>query len=185
MNQYYLMSQLPSLDAVTETSQLPITEERFTELCGRFLSKKALKALNELTIIPSRKKEKSDFPIVNEWNDGERTLRLALGNIRAGKLKKEFDTENKEFPIKLLQAAHTAAEMTDPLEAERFLNGYRLGFLETLRPMDAFCEASVFYYAIKLKLLSRMKQFDGKIGQEKYRNIYNSIMNGELQEAAQ
>ena len=38
MAEYYLMSQLPSLDGVGENTPLPITEERFSELCHRFLS---------------------------------------------------------------------------------------------------------------------------------------------------
>ena len=33
MNQYYLIAQLPSLEIANETTALPITEERFYELC--------------------------------------------------------------------------------------------------------------------------------------------------------
>ena len=33
MNQYYLIAQLPSLETAGETTALPITEERFYELC--------------------------------------------------------------------------------------------------------------------------------------------------------
>ena len=33
MNQYYLIAQLPSLEIASETTALPITEERFYELC--------------------------------------------------------------------------------------------------------------------------------------------------------
>ncbi len=33
MNQYYLIAQLPSLEIAGETTALPITEERFYELC--------------------------------------------------------------------------------------------------------------------------------------------------------
>ena len=40
MAEYYLISQLPSLDAIGDHSPLPITEERFHELCNRFLKKK-------------------------------------------------------------------------------------------------------------------------------------------------
>ena len=37
MSLYYLTAQLPSLDTVGAGSPLPITEERFVELCHRFL----------------------------------------------------------------------------------------------------------------------------------------------------
>lgn len=40
MAEYYLISQLPSLDGIHDNAPLPITEERFTELCDRFLKKR-------------------------------------------------------------------------------------------------------------------------------------------------
>ena len=41
MAEYYLISQLPSLDGIGENSPVPITEERFMELCEGSLKKKA------------------------------------------------------------------------------------------------------------------------------------------------
>ena len=38
MAEYYLISQLPSLDGLGDNMPVPITEERFTELCRRFLA---------------------------------------------------------------------------------------------------------------------------------------------------
>ena len=49
--------------------------------------------------------------------------------------------------------------------------------------MDGFSDEYVFYYALKLKLLSRIKGFDAAIGEETYKNIYNSILGGDLSEA--
>ena len=43
MAEYYLISQLPSLDGISEATPVPITEERFLELCSRYLSPKARK----------------------------------------------------------------------------------------------------------------------------------------------
>ncbi len=185
MNQYYLMSQLPSLDGVSDASPLPITEERFNELCSRFLEKKALNALNGLTLIPARTAEKSGFALIDEWNDAERKLRLALATVRADKMKKSFDKGNESLPVQLLQAARNAADAEDPLEAEKLLNRFRLNYLEMLRPADSFCEDSVFYYGLKLKLLLRMRCFDEGKGKEEYRKIYGSIMRGDGQEVEQ
>ena len=50
MANIYFMSQLPSLDGVNENVALPITEERFLELCQRFLDKKAQHEISKLTI---------------------------------------------------------------------------------------------------------------------------------------
>ena len=71
------------------------------------------------------------------------------------------------------------------MEAEKYLNRYRLEILETLRPMDNFSEDYIFYYGLRLKLILRIRQFDTKAGEEAYRNIYNSILNGDRLEAKQ
>lgn len=185
MAEYYLMSQLPSLDAVSDNMPLPITEERFLELCSRFLNKKAQNEIKGLTLIPERNAPKSSSLLVQAWNEGERNLRLALCKARAEKLKKSFDDENAMLPLELVKLANMAVEMTSPLEAENFLNNYRMQFLETLRPMDTFSEDFVFYYGLKLKLILRTRQFNTELGQAAYRNIYNSILNGDGQEAKQ
>ena len=84
-----------------------------------------------------------------------------------------------------MQAARTAVEIESPMEAEKFLNKYRLDFLETLRPMDSFSEEFVFYYGLKLKLIERIRKFDSESGEAAYRNIYDSIMNGDRSEVTQ
>ena len=71
------------------------------------------------------------------------------------------------------------------MEAEKYLSHYRLRILETLRPIDYFSENYIFYYGLKLKLLLRMRQFDTKAGEKAYKNIYNSILNGDRLEATQ
>ncbi len=185
MSQYYLMAQLPSLDVVGETTPLPITEERFTELCSRFLSKKSLATLQKLTLSPPRTEEKTGNGLVDAWNQGERQLRMLLGSARAGKMKKTFEGSEDAFTVQMKQAVRTAVDMEDPLEAERFLNRYRCGMLEELRPRDAFSEDAVFYYGLKLKLILRMQQFDEALGRTRYQNIYDSILRGEEQEVTQ
>ena len=182
MAEIYFMSQLPSLDGIGENTALPITEERFLELCQRFLGKKAQQEINKLSLAPPRNYEKSTSDVVEAWNKGERDLRFALAKVRADKMKKPFDTENKQFPVDLVKVARTAVEMESPMEAEKFLNKYRLDFLESLRPTDSFSEEFVFYYGLKLKLLERIRKFDSESGESAYRNIYDSIMNGDRSE---
>ncbi len=182
MAEYYLISQLPSLDGISENTPLPITEERFIELCQRFLGRKAQTELEKLTILPPRNPEKSASFLVEQWLNGEKNLRLALAKLRADKLGKQFDAEMQSFPAGLLQAARTAVEIESPLEAEKFLNSYRLDFLETLRPMDSFSEEFVFYYGLKLKIIERIRKFDQASGETAYKNIYNSIIDNNRSE---
>lgn len=183
MAEYYLMSQLPSLDGIADNAPIPITEERFLELCSRFLGKKAQNEVKKLKLVPPLTPEKSSSALIEAWNEGERSLRLALGKARAEKMKKSFDAESRTLPIELIKVANTAVEMENPMEAENFLSRYRLEFLETLRPMDAFSEDFVFYYGLRLKLLLRTRQFDTKLGEAAYKNIYNFILNGDRLEA--
>ncbi len=185
MAEYYFISQLPSLDSIGENAPIPITEERFLELCSRFLKEKALREIQRLTLLPPINPEKSTFPLVEAWNAGERDLRLALAKVRADKMNKSFDLQNKSLPHDLLKVASIAVDVDSPLEAENFLLQYRLSLLESLRPMDTFSEDFVFYYGLKLKLLSRTRQFDTPSGEAAYKNIYNSILHGDELEAKQ
>ncbi len=179
MAEYYLISQLPSLDGISESAPLPITEERFFELCGRFLNKKAQSAIDGLTLIPPKDLEELGSPLIDSWNSAERNLRLALGKVRAEKMKKPFEVDAANLPAEYIKTANAAMEMENPMEAEKFLNRYRLELLEALRPADSFSEDYLFYYGLRLKLLLRIRQFDTAAGEEAYRNIYNSIMNGD------
>ncbi len=185
MAEYYLISQLPSLDGLNESAPMPITEKQFFELCSRFLGKKALSQLDKLTLIPPRNYEKSASALIEQWNEGERRLRLALEKLRADKMNKPCDTEIQSFPAGLIQTARTAVEIESPMEAEIFLNKYRLDFLEALRPMDSFSEDYVFYYGLKLKLTERMRTFDKGSGKAAYRKIYDSIMSEDKTEVIQ
>ena len=183
MAEYYLISQLPSLDGIGESTPLPITEEKFLELCDRLLSKKSQREMEKLTLVPSLELDESANDLIKAWCEGERALRLALAKVRADKMNKAFDLGGKRVSAELLKVASAAIEIQSPLEAEYFLLKYRLGFLETLRPMDNFSEDFVFYYGLRLKLLYRVRQFDASVGEVEYRKIYHSILNGDKLEA--
>lgn len=183
MSNYYLVAQLPSLDGISESTSLPINEEQFTDLCNRFASKRLQEALKKLTLSPSRFNEYSGSVFIDEWNDSERNLRFALGKVRAEKMNKVFDTENRILSVDYIKVASSAIEIKDPMEAEKYLNKYRLAILEGLRPLDCFSEDYILYYGLKLKLLLRIKQFDATSGEKAYKNIYYSILNGDSMEA--
>ena len=72
MAEYYLISQLPSLDAIGENTPMPITQEQFLELCNRFLNKKAVAEIENLTLAPSLEQEKTGSKLIDAWNIGEK-----------------------------------------------------------------------------------------------------------------
>ena len=183
MNQYYLMAQLPALDGLTDTAPLPISEDRFLELCEQLLPEKMLAALKGIELVPPKEAVATGYKFIDKWNAYERDLRFALGKVRAEKLGKSFDDNDNFISSELIQIARIAVENENPLEAEVFLNGYRARYLEDLRPSDPFCEDAVFYYALKLKIIARIKLFDSEKGTKAYQDIYNSIMSKDKQEA--
>ncbi len=183
MSEYYLISQLPSLDGISENNPLPITEERFIDLCNRFLGNKVQNELSKLTLTPPKNYEGTGSSFIDSWCESERNLRLSLAKVRAEKLKKSFDTGNRVLPSDYIKISNMAIEIENPMEAEAFINRYRLGILEALRPIDSFSTDYIFYYGLRLKLLLRIRQFDSKDGEKAYKNIYNSILNGNSLEA--
>lgn len=182
MAEYYLISQLPSLDAVGEGAPLPITEEQFLELCKNYLSKRALSEIEKITLTPKIEQESFGSALIEKFNEGERNLRLALAGARAERMNKSFESRSATYPIEIIKTVNDALDMDDPLAAENLLLQYRLGFLESLRPMDSFSKEYVFYYALKLKLISRIRKFDTARGEAAYRRIYNSILSGDALE---
>lgn len=185
MAYYYLISQLPSLDSVNENSPLPISEERFLELCSHHLGKKSFNEIESLSLIPTKQSENSSSELINLWNFRERNLRFALAKIRADKMNKHSEYKDKSLPIELIKIANTATDMYNPLSAEQYLTRCRLEFLESIRPLDAFSEDYIYYFWIKLKLLDRLRKFDTEIGKSEYKNIYDSILNGDGLEVTQ
>ncbi|MBR6513818.1 MAG: DUF2764 family protein [Clostridia bacterium] len=176
MAEYYLISQLPSLDGPGENAPLPITTARFEELCERFLGKRAFDEMQRLTLLPKREAESEGGGFVDSWLSAERLLRLCLAKVRAERMKRSFDTGNTVLPPEYLKAALAACENQNPMEAEKYLNAFRLDILEAMRPSDSFSKEYVFYYAIKLKLLERIRGFDGVLGETAYKNIYGSVL---------
>ncbi|MBE6643646.1 MAG: hypothetical protein E7615_08345 [Ruminococcaceae bacterium] len=179
MAEYYLISQLPSLDGIADSAELPITEERLYELCDRFLGTKAKKEIEGLTLIPPKHGEKSQSALVEAWNEGERNLRFALAKVRSEKMKKTLGDAVFQVPSEYLKTASVAVEIDSPLEAERFLNKYRLEYLETLRPVDSFSLDYVYYYALRLKLMQHIRGFNKEAGITRYKKIYDSVLNGD------
>lgn len=177
MAEYYLISQLPSLDGPRLDGPLPITEEAFLELCRRHLSKRAFGEIERLTLTPAPDAEQDGgSALIRAWNAGERDLRLALAAARAERMHKPTPHAGKEIPASLLRVVGEALAAEDPLTAEKLLLTYRLAFLESLRPMDGFSQDFLFYYGLKLKLLARFRGFDSARGEAAYKQIYSATL---------
>lgn len=183
MAEYYLVSQLPSLDGIGENTPIPITEERFLELCRANLDTKSFERVRDLTLIPSIDAVLSGSGVIDSWNKVERGLRIALGKARAERMNKPFELQSSASDPELAKAVTAALGEYDPLKSEKLLLDYRLRLLESLRPIDMFSVDYIYYYALKLKLIMRVRGFDTAIGEKEYKNIYSAISDGRTVEA--
>ncbi len=174
--QYYLVSQLPDISSAGEKSALPITEKYYRDLCSRFLDSKQMEVLNKLSLEAPRLPEKTGSDFLDSWYSFERSLRYALAQIRAQKMKKDFGSVPVSVQADIVQAARTAVGMDSPLSAEQFLYEYRLSVLGNLQPMDYFSVDAVYAYGIRLMLLERIRKFDKEKGTDSYHKIYDTIL---------
>jgi hypothetical protein len=174
--QYYLVSQLPAFSEVDENKKLPITEEYYRELCSRFLDEKSLEILSGLSLVPPRKVTPTGSDFVDEWYKRERSLRFALARVRALRMNKDTDISESSCTADILQIARTAIGLENPLEAERFLNKYRMDIISTISPLDEFSSDAVFAYGLRLMLMERMHKFDEEKGMASYHQIYDRIL---------
>ena len=174
--QYYLVAQLPSFSVTDGDQKLPITVEYYKELCSRFFDAKSLKILSELSLVPPLKESSTGSDFVDTWYRRERSLRSALARVRALKMKKEADILDSSWTADIFQTARTAVGMENPLEAEHFLNQYRVDTINTIAPLDEFSVEAVFAYGLKLMLAERMRKFNVDKGFASYHTIYDNIL---------
>ncbi|AGT43999.1 DUF2764 family protein [Treponema pedis] len=175
---YYLTAQLPSIQA---SSQAPMSFKAFKELALRFLTEKDAAILNKLSLEPPRSEEKTGSAFLDNWYGFERSLRLALEQARALKLKWESSISYEERltlsgAFSPMQSARAAVAMQNPLEAENFLDNVRFQAADTVRGSDGFSSDAVFSYAIKLLLRERASKFDMERGREEYSHLYHEIL---------
>lgn len=173
---YYFIAQLPSFSSSADSSKPSITSEYFLDLCRRFLSPKAVKIAENLSLEPPKADVKTTSAFLNQWYDRERKLRFALAQIRALKMKKEVKDIPATTEGDIVQAARTACGMDSPLKAEQFLNEYRLSVLDKIAPLDQFSEDAVYNYGLRLMLSERIHKFNKEEGMASYRKLYDEIL---------
>lgn len=174
---YYLVAQLPAFSVNDDSSQkLPLTVGYFKDLCSRFMSEKSAQLAENLTLEPPVEPVSTGSVFLDEWYEKERSLRLALAQVRALKMKKDTKDLPSASDGESVQAARTAAGMDSPLSAEQYLNQYRLGILDRIAPMDSFSADAVYSYGLKLMLTERMKKFNRDEGLASYHKIYDEIL---------
>lgn len=174
--EYYLVCQLPALLTDAKSEGEAMSEEKFKELCSRFLKGREKSAMESLSLVPPKEAFSSGNAFLDRWYEKERRLRAALSCVRAEFMKRAGEQTEISFDAAEMQTARTALGMKNPLEAERFLYEYRLSCLDETENSDFFSTDAVFAYGIRLLLILRSRRFDKSRGKESYKKIYDTIL---------
>ena len=176
-NYYYFVSTLPF---ITYGDKPPVGSEEFREQCYGLLNQDDAALIRYCYYDPLLAVEtvqSTGSPFIDCHMARERTLMLNLAYLRAGKLKRPSPGDPPHDVPRAEAVAKAAFEMTDPLEAEIFIDKSRWGALDDMVGVDLFGVNNVFAYLLKLQLLERRQRFDAEIGTVKYKELYDSILN--------
>jgi hypothetical protein len=175
---YYLMAQLPGIRPGFQSS---LSYDAFVETASRFLSPEDLVILNGLSLEPVRDPAPTGSSVVDGWYAFERSLRLSLQRVRAARLSRGVTVSSEDDSSVYAESetaaiARAAVDLDNPLEAERYLDRFRLERLQTLSSLNHFDSDAVFAYGLALLLNERSLRFSAATGRASYTTIYNNIL---------
>lgn len=162
---YYLISSLPML---TSDSEMPFSYEHFLELCSSFVTEEQMNRFKDLTV------RVKDGPLFKEWHEFYESFDEELTYERSVRLSKPCEPPlyHNEVVTKMVQ---DLLKMDNPLEAEKKLLSMEFSKLDELIGTHSFDEYALNGYALKLKLLERLRAFDLERGKEEFDRLFNGI----------
>ena len=162
---YYLIASLPELSA---DGDMPITYDEFLSLCRSNVSDTKYSLLEKLTL------SSTEGPLIREWAGFYKKLTGELNYQRSAALGRSYSPpQEKDANISQVVAAALAAR--NPLEAEKILLEYEFENLDAIMGLHMFDDYVLFGYAVKLKLLERLKSFDYEKGKEEFKSLFYVI----------
>jgi hypothetical protein len=176
-NYYYFVSTLPSL---AYSDPPPCSAADFAAECAEHLGKRDKALLKYCSYEPQLLAE-ATAPTGSRYLDffllRERTLVLTLAHLRAERLGRHALPDYSRDVPRTGAVAKTAFEMEDPLEATRYIDQTRWGFLDDIFRLDhLFGATTVFDYLLRLLLLERKQRFDAAAGDERYKEVYDKVL---------
>ena len=162
---YNLIASLPDLRA---EGDLPITYEGFLKYCETNVSDEVYEMLEKLSL------SSTEGPLVEEWSRVYGMIQKEMNYQRSMNLGKSYPSVyEKDSGVSQVVAAALSAK--NPLEAERLLLDYEFDNLDLLVGHHVFDDHVLFGYAIKLKLLERLKSFEQEKGKAEFDALFEGI----------
>jgi hypothetical protein len=177
LSYYYLVASLPSL-VLGEPP--PISSEAFVAEVENLLEPSDLTEL--VTIWEHRAEEgRSDFS--RNWHQIDTQMRNAMARIRARRRGVDpgpYLRPHDNFRVYIDLAVMRAMEASDPLEAEREIDGIRWQWLEEAGARDPFGLPAVLSFAARLRIAERWAKMDGAAGMDRLESLIESSGEGAL-----
>ena len=162
---YYLISSLPSL----RTDQdMPFDYGTFLEMCRSAVSSSEYALLRDLNVNSCK------GPLLKEWAKFYGVLAEEMTFQRNQKLGRpcEAPANRDSDAVRTVTAALNAK---NPLEAENMLLSLEFEKLDSLVSMHYFDDYALNGYAMKLKLLERLRSFKKETGQQEFKRLFDGI----------
>ncbi len=170
-NYYYTVA---ALETIRLDEKVPISEDQFLQFAEDTMDAKDYQAL-----LKSRwgLTEPTGLSFADRILSWEKELRLELAKARV--LKLDFDPvpalPASDGNDSLLEQARAVMALDSPLEAERFLDHLRWGFLEDVGACHIFDVQALVVYYLKLQLALRQEKFQEELGRESYEKAYAAV----------
>lgn len=162
---YFTLSSLPWLGGPS----LPLTKERFFELCATETTEEDRSVLEA-----ALDGAECEDPFVAAYRDWDQTLRYELAKLRAQKWG--WGAPDAQMPEHFLaDAARVAFQKDNPLEAEDYIDSLRLTVIDAMAQEYSFQWQNLVAYALKLSVLIRKASRDMEAGREKFEWNYQKI----------
>lgn len=160
---YYLMSSLPMLKP---NHPVPMSTERFMEVCGSHLTDKQTTELEAVSSVPSDAYAFDQDSAPGAWNIFETCLRNRIITARAGKNSEasRYMRSEKDFFSMIDRGVQEAFSRENPLEREKRLDAVRLQFLDDLEGKYRFDFNALCVYKLKLMIFEKENRWDHQHG---------------------
>ncbi len=149
-------------------SEMPFGYDEFLDMCKSAVSETHYQFLKDLTV------STSEGPLISDWYRFYGVLSREMAYQRNLRLGRPADppAERDEASIRTVSAAINAK---NPLEAELMLLSLEFDKLDELVSMHYFDNYVLNGYALKLKLLERLKAFEKAKGKAEFKRLFDGI----------
>ena len=162
---YYLLSSLPMLQP---DGEMPVTYEKFLQMCSESVKQPMYDLLRDLTVDSSRGK------LLSKWSRFYNALSEELAYQRCARLGRPVKAGENRDPD-MIKTVNDVMNEKNPLNAENMLLTLEMEKLDELLINHWFDESALIGYALKLRLLERRNVFDRESGKKEFGRILGSI----------